>query len=135
ACRCGPRRALLSPNAESAQCGCARPCQSDVHRPVPPLLTGSDYERTLVGYGTCSARAKWRAPRSARITTLKKYLTTPALLETPDYDRDAVVTRSADFVLWATSSNFASKFAINSPQPLLWQTLAWGSYVSLDRLG
>src|ERR1039457_1151151 len=32
-----------------------------------------------------STRAKWRAPRSARVSTLKKCLTAPTLSETPDF--------------------------------------------------
>ena len=43
--------------------------------------TWNDCERALVGYGTSSTRAKWRAPRSARVSMLEKNLTAPTLLE------------------------------------------------------
>src|SRR5208282_5732625 len=42
----------------------------------------TDYERALVGMAEPSTRAKWRAFRSARSSTLKKCLTLPTLLET-----------------------------------------------------
>jgi hypothetical protein len=40
----------------------------------------------LVGMAEPSTRAKWRAPRSARVSTLKKCLTAPTLSETPGFD-------------------------------------------------
>jgi len=43
--------------------------------------TWNDCERALVGCGGCSARAKWRAPRSARFSTLKRPWHRPTLLE------------------------------------------------------
>ena len=43
--------------------------------------TEPDCERALVGYSTSSTRAKWRALRSARVSTLEKNLTAPTLLE------------------------------------------------------
>src|SRR6266852_7024428 len=46
---------------------------------VPDLKR--DCERALGWYGTASTRAKWRAPRSARISTPKKYLTGTTLSE------------------------------------------------------
>jgi len=39
----------------------------------------TDYERALGWYGTASTRTKWRALRSARVSTLKKCLTSPTL--------------------------------------------------------
>jgi hypothetical protein len=39
-------------------------------------------KRALGWYGTASTRAKWRSLRSARVSTLKKCLTAPALSET-----------------------------------------------------
>src|SRR5260370_42664877 len=42
----------------------------------------TDYERALVGMAEPSTRAKWRALRSARTSTLKKCLTPPTLSET-----------------------------------------------------
>src|ERR1700730_10656115 len=46
------------------------------------FLTLTDYERALVGMACVSTRAKWRALRSVRVCTLKKYLTPPTLSET-----------------------------------------------------
>jgi hypothetical protein len=43
--------------------------------------TWNDCERALVGHGTFSARAKWRALRSAWTSTLEMNLTQPTLLE------------------------------------------------------
>src|SRR5258705_12112062 len=45
------------------------------------FLTCNDYERALVGMAEPSTRAKWRALRSARLSTLKKYLTGTTLSE------------------------------------------------------
>src|SRR6476469_1584747 len=41
-----------------------------------------DLKRALVGYGSDSTRAKWRALRSARISAPKTRLTEPTLSET-----------------------------------------------------
>src|ERR1039457_3988270 len=55
----------------------------------------TDYERTLVGRATAraSTRAKWRALRSARSSTLTKCLTAPALSETRCYVNQGTVRR------------------------------------------
>jgi hypothetical protein len=43
------------------------------------VLTGTDYERALVGMALISRRAKWRSSLSGCSSVEKKYLTTPAL--------------------------------------------------------
>src|SRR5215469_271543 len=70
-----------------------------------------DYERALVGTGNCfSTRAKWRALRSARSSTLKKYLTPPTLSETRCFANhlDGALTGveecNRDFAIEVTSS-------------------------------
>src|SRR5262245_20445887 len=49
--------------------------------------TCNDCERALVDKCTCSSRAKWRAPRSARVSMLEKRTTPQTLLEIASYEQ------------------------------------------------
>src|ERR1700730_16940068 len=62
---------------------------------------------------TCGDRAwsKWRAPRSARVGTLKKCLTAPALSEPPGYITSFGVARDAPGILFCQAFELHSAIA------------------------
>src|SRR5579863_7885665 len=66
--------------------------------------TWNDCERALVGYGTSSTRAKWRAPRSARASTLEKNLTPPTLLEMAMFHYLANAKHDGLLEIWMSKS-------------------------------
>ena len=94
--RLNPTIAALSQAIEQEVEKCPEAQRLMTHPGVGPLY----YERALVGMAEPSTRAKWRALRSARVSTPKKYLTGATLSERQCYANPQLVVKLAIQLVW-----------------------------------